>query len=58
MTSISCAETGEDLDCKAFVAKWHLFCQKLGNHMHKDNEGAALKLLITTIITRNNPSCV
>ena len=51
-------ETGEELACKDFVAKWHLFLQKVGNHMNKDNEGASLKLLITTIITRNNPSCV
>lgn len=58
ISSDLCTESGEELGCKDFVAKWHLFCQKLGNHMNKDNEGAALKLLITTIITRNNPSCV
>jgi hypothetical protein len=37
-----------------FIAKWDTFCGKLGSQMNKDTEGAALKLLITTIHTRND----
>ena len=49
------AENGEESGLETFNGRWHHFCQKLGSHMAKDDQGAAVKLLITTIITRDNP---
>ena len=48
------AETGEDAPCVPFLLRWRYFCQKLSTYMSKDDQGAALKLLITTFITRDN----
>lgn len=48
---MTAAEEGGGRQQEAFIAKWHGFCQKLSSHVNKDDQGVALKLLITTIVT-------